>query len=195
MKLDSNYWEEKYKEENIGWDIGDISTPLKEYFDQLADKNLKILIPGCGNSYEAEYLFSIGFKNVFIIDWSETALYNFKSRVKTFPVTNLFQEDFFLHIGKYDIIIEQTFFCSIKPEIRANYAKKVFDLLNEGGKLVGLLFDDELNSDKPPYGGRKHDYVKYFSPYFDFRVYETAYNSIKPRAGREIFVNFVKKII
>lgn len=30
--------------------------PLKVYFDQLTNKDLKILIPGGGNSHEAEYL-------------------------------------------------------------------------------------------------------------------------------------------
>ena len=50
------YWINRYKEERTGWDIGYPSTPLKEYIDQLQDKNLRILIPGAGNGYEAEYL-------------------------------------------------------------------------------------------------------------------------------------------
>jgi hypothetical protein len=43
-----------------GWDLGQVSPPLKAYIDQLTDKNLRILIPGCGNSYEAEYLLEKG---------------------------------------------------------------------------------------------------------------------------------------
>ena len=56
MLFDKEYWNEKYLQGSAGWDIGYASTPLVEYFSQLTDKNLRILIPGCGNAYEAEYL-------------------------------------------------------------------------------------------------------------------------------------------
>ena len=58
MFLSSEYWNTRYVENDFGWDAGEITTPLKTYFDQLKDKSLKILIPGAGNSYEAEYLFN-----------------------------------------------------------------------------------------------------------------------------------------
>ena len=57
MKLNSDYWENRYKTNEISWDAGTITTPLKEYIDQIEDKSIKILIPGAGNSYEFEYLF------------------------------------------------------------------------------------------------------------------------------------------
>jgi hypothetical protein len=44
-----NYWEERYLKNEIGWDIGAVSTPLKEYIDQLTNKACRILIPGAGN--------------------------------------------------------------------------------------------------------------------------------------------------
>lgn len=193
MKFDKEYWNQKYINAKTGWDIGYVSTPLKEYIDQLNNKELKILIPGCGNAYEAEYLVSKGFKNVFLIDWSETALDNFKKRAHEIPDSHLFCEDFFKHEEKYDLIIEQTFFCSLDPAERANYAKKMHGLLNNKGKLAGLLFNDRLNDDVPPFGGSMEEYVKFFEPYFYFKVYETAYNSIKPREGREIFIILLKK--
>ena len=80
MNLDSNSWNDRYLGNNTGWDVGYITTPLKDYFDQLVDKNISILIPGCGNSYEAEYLFNLGFSNVYVLDFSKKALENFKTR-------------------------------------------------------------------------------------------------------------------
>ena len=68
MQTQEQYWSSRYAEERTGWDIGHPSTPLKEYIDQLQNKNLKILIPGAGNAYEAEYLFEQGFKNVYVLD-------------------------------------------------------------------------------------------------------------------------------
>jgi methyl halide transferase len=192
MDIDNKFWDLRYEEGQPGWDIGCISTPLKEYFDQLNDKNIEILIPGAGNAYEAEYLHNKGFENVYVIDWSKKGVESFLLRYPDFPKENIFIENFFEHKGKYDLVIEQTFFCAISPSERKHYSEKVFELLKPGGKLVGLLFDDPLNPDKPPFGGNREEYIKYFKPYFKFKVYETAYNSIKPREGREIFINLVK---
>lgn len=191
--LDAKYWEDRYHGNEIGWDIGYPATPLKEYFDQLKDKNLRILIPGAGNAYEAEYLFNQGFKNVSVIDLAPSALKNLKSRVADFPDENLIEGDFFEHSGQYDLIVEQTFFCALHPELRADYATQMHGLLASGGRLMGLLFDDALNTEHPPYGGTKGEYFDYFNPLFTFKTFERAHNSIKPREDRELFMILVKK--
>jgi hypothetical protein len=59
-ELNAVYWDQKYQNQETGWDIGTISEPLKCYIDQLEDKNIRILIPGCGNAYEAKYLIEKG---------------------------------------------------------------------------------------------------------------------------------------
>tara|TARA_R110001592_G_scaffold5171_4_gene28655 strand:+ start:1031 stop:1615 length:585 start_codon:yes stop_codon:yes gene_type:complete len=193
QELTSDFWINRYKEKTTGWDIGHISTPLKEYFDQLTNKDLKILIPGCGNAYEAEYLFKNGFKNIFVIDFSPIALENFKKRTPNFPDNQLICDNFFKHNSKYDLIVEQTFFCAITPNLRTNYVKHIAQLLNENGKLVGLLFDDKLNDDKPPFGGNKEEYLNYFKSDFTINKMEPAYNSISPRMTKELFINLSKK--
>jgi hypothetical protein len=37
-------------------------------FFQVENKNVKILIPGCGNAHEAELLLEEGFKNITLLD-------------------------------------------------------------------------------------------------------------------------------
>lgn len=193
LTLDKNYWTNRYQQDETGWDVGNITTPLKEYFNQLKNKDLKILIPGAGNAYEAEYLFNNGFKNVFVIDISDEPLKNIKTRVPDFPKEQLILGDFFEHNKTYDLIVEQTFFCALNPKLRSNYAKKMHELLNKKGKLVGLLFNDVLNADQPPFGGNKEEYKNYFSPYFVFKIFATCFNSIKPRENRELFILFERK--
>lgn len=195
MVIDEYYWDNRYKQNDIGWDIGYVSTPLKAYFDQLTNKDLKILIPGGGNSYEAEYLYRSGFKNTNVVDLSETALSNLKSRVPEFPDKNLIHKNFFDLETKYDLIIEQTFFCAIDPSLRSNYVAKTHDLLLEKGKLVGLLFNIPLNKDHPPFGGSKEEYRSLFDPYFDLEVLDISYNSIPERSSNELFIKFIKKFI
>lgn len=187
-------WEQRYQEGNTGWDIGYPSTPLKEYFDQIKDKTIKILIPGAGNAYEAEYLCKQGFINVFILDIAPSPLKKFAERNPDFPKENLIEGDFFKHEGEYDLIMEQTFFCAITPDLRKAYAEKINQLLKPKGRLMGLLWSVELNKDHPPYGGNKEEYHEYFDTYFDYLYFEEAQNSIPPRKGRELFLLAQKKI-
>ncbi|MBT8316232.1 MAG: SAM-dependent methyltransferase [Lutibacter sp.] len=192
-ELNKNYWETKYLNNSTGWDIGEISTPLEVYFNQITDKNIDILIPGAGNSYEAEYLHKNKFKTVDIIDIASQPLQNLKNRVVNFPKENLIHNNFFNHAKKYDLIVEQTFFCALHPESRKAYVEKMASLLKENGKIAGLLFDFELTQEGPPFGGSYEEYLKLFSPFFQIKVLDRCYNSIKPRFGRELFFIFEKK--
>jgi len=193
MDLSSTAWNNRYLNNDIGWDLGEISPPLKAYFDQLNNKELKILLPGGGNSYEAEYLFKNGFKNVFVVDLSKTAIENIKKRVVNFPVSQLIHGNFFDLKEKFDLIIEQTFFCAIHPNLREQYAIKMHQLIKPKGSLVGLLFNVPLNTDRPPFGGNKKEYVNYFKAYFEIKKMEPCYNSYHNRQGRELFVKMSHK--
>ena len=187
------YWELKYKNNTTGWDIGAISTPLKAYIDQIQDKNIKILIPGAGNSYEAEYLLKKGFTNITILDIAKQPLLNIEKRLPKFPKENLIHQDFFEHTSSYDLILEQTFFCALDPELRKAYVNKMYSLLNKNGKLAGLLFNFELTNEGPPFGGSLVEFKQLFSTRFIVKTLEECYNSIKPRNGRELFFIFTKK--
>ncbi|TXD81958.1 methyltransferase domain-containing protein [Subsaximicrobium wynnwilliamsii] len=192
--LSENYWDQRYKNQNMGWDLGTVSPPLKAFIDQLEDTSLRILIPGAGNAYEAEYLWAKGFNQVFVVDLSETALERFKKRVPAFPSNQLLQQNFFDLEDQFDLILEQTFFCALHPNLRNDYAKKMLQLLAPKGKLVGLLFDAELYVDHPPFGGHKNDYLELFSPLFHIDLMSACYNSEENRKGQELFIALRKRI-
>ncbi|MCS6968580.1 MAG: SAM-dependent methyltransferase [Cytophagales bacterium] len=188
--LDKSYWRARYQSCQTGWDIGGVSQPLKAYIDQLPEKakNYRILIPGAGNAYEAEYLWQKGFLRVFVLDIAPEPLENFKARVPDFPTHQLIEEDFFLLQGQFDLVIEQTFFCALLPAQRPHYAKKMAELIVPNGKLVGVLFNVSLNTDRPPFGGSAQEYRRYFDPYFRYKHFAPCYNSIPPRQGSELFI-------
>jgi transcriptional antiterminator Rof (Rho-off) len=193
MELDRTYWEERYSKAETGWDIGGPSTPLKEYIDQLVDKDLRILIPGGGRSWEAEYAHRRGFRQVFIIDLTNAPFDDLLSRCPDFPKAHLIMGDFFAHEGQYDRILEQTFFCALDPALRHRYVAHMEQLLAPGGKLVGVLFNDTLNADRPPFGGSKADYEPLFRRHFEQFTLEPCHNSIIPRAGRELWLCAMKQ--
>ena len=190
-EMSEQFWESRWVDNNIGWDLGKVSPPIKEYVDQLNDKSIQILIPGCGNAYEAEFLFKTGFKNVYIVELSKTAIDSFKKRCPQFPIENIIHSDFFKIKGQYDLIIEQTFFCALEPKFRQDYVDKMTKLLKPGGKLVGLLFNRYF-SDGPTFGGDKDLYKVLFSKTFRIETMEESYNSIEPRQGVELFIKFIK---
>ncbi|MHA6247709.1 methyltransferase domain-containing protein [Pontibacter sp. CAU 1760] len=192
-QINAAYWQKRYQSGQTGWDTGEITPPLKTYFDQLALKDLRILVPGCGRAYEAEYLYKAGFQKVYVADVAEAPLQEFAQRVPDFPKSQLLQQDFFQLQGEYDLIVEQTFFCALDPTLRPAYARQCAALLKPGGKLVGLLFDTTFAHEGPPFGGSNAEYRTYFAPYFKFIHYEQAYNSIKPRQGSELFILLQKK--
>ncbi len=184
------YWEERYQNKETGWDMQQVSPPLKNYIDQLENTALKILIPGAGNAYEAEYLFSKGFLNVYVADIAKTPINNLKTRIPEFPDSQLLHTDVFNIEDSFDLILEQTFFCTLSPKLRSEYAKKMYQLLRSDGKIVGLFFDFPLTAEGPPFGGSKGEYLTYFQDLFDIKILEPCYNSHPKRQGKELFFNF-----
>jgi SAM-dependent methyltransferase len=193
MKLNSDYWEALYKKKETLWDVGEITTPIKTYIDQLEDKTIRILIPGAGNSYEFEYLLQKGFENTFVVDFAKTPLDNIKKRIPQTRPDQLICADFFDLEGSYDLIIEQTFFCALDPELREKYVQKMKSLLNPNGKIIGLLFQFPLSEKGPPFGGSISEYQHLFETDFTINLLEKAHNSIKPRKENELFFIFKKK--
>lgn len=193
MNLNREYWENKYNNEDTGWDIGYISTPLETYINQLSSKNIKILIPGAGKGHEAVHLHKQGFTNVFVVDIAHQPLDHILSAAPDFPKEHLIQMNFFdLELNQFDLILEQTFFCAIDPILRKKYVTTMHNLLNKKGKLVGLLFDFSKTEKGPPFGGSTEEYEKLFSSLFTIKTLEKASNSILPRADRELFFIFEK---
>lgn len=190
--LDQEYWDKQYTSNATGWDLGEVSPPIKEYIDTLEDKNASVLIPGCGNTYEAEYLLQQEFTNVTVIDIAPTLVEKLREKFKNNPNIKIVLGDFFAHQGKYDLIIEQTFFCALTPEMRHEYVSKMYQLLAEKGKIAGLLFNKAFEGG-PPFGGSKAEYELLFNKHFKFLQMDLCQNSIKPRANSELFIELQKK--
>lgn len=187
-KLEAHYWNQQYKDQRSGWDIGYASPAIIAYFQQIPNKQACILIPGAGNAWEAEKLWSMGFTNIYVLDFSQEALLSFQTRVPHFPKSQILNEDFFHHQGSYDYIVEQTFLSSLPINLREDYVKQVFKVLKPQGRLMGLLFNHHFNHEGPPFGGTVDEYKLLFSSHFKFHHFKIAHNSIKPRKKRELFV-------
>lgn len=190
--LNQDYWSARWQNKETKWDIGYASPAIVAVLDTVEDKETRILIPGCGNAYEAEYLHKRGFRNVVVLDYAPEALEQFSRRVPDFPKENLVQADFFtFKAPPFELIIEQTFFCAIDPSRRNEYVERMHELLIRGGTLAGLLFTSVPNEQGPPFPGSEEEYRALFSKYFRIRKMEPCAQSIEPRKGRELWFELV----
>jgi len=185
--LDGTYWRQRYQMNTLGWDIGYANSALLAPLE-LLDRSTRILVPGAGRAWEVERLFGWGFADVFALDVAPEARDAFLKRVPEFPEEQYLIGDFFDHIGTYDRIVEQTFFCALRPELRRDYGIKMGELLSSGGILSGLLFDFPLDGHGPPFGGSQEEYRELFAAqpevWAGFLV-EKATEGIPQRLGRE----------
>ncbi len=192
------FWQQRYEQDSINWDMGEVSPPLKAYIDQLPEsaKDQMILVPGAGNAYEVGYLHEQGFTNVILVDFAPAPIEAFAKRYPSFPAEHLICSDFFaLSPEKYqfDWVLEQTFFCAINPPRRTEYVQKMAELLKPAGELIGLLFDKDFGRDEPPFGGSLEEYRQHFISHFDIDIMELCYNSHPARQGSELFIKLRAK--
>jgi SAM-dependent methyltransferase len=191
LPAERQYWEERWRKGQTGWDLGQVSPPLKAYLSQLTRRDLSILIPGCGNAWEASYLAEAGYSDVTLLDIAPTAVASLRERFGEKVKVHL--GDFFRHEEKHDLMLEQTFFCALPLEQRPVYVRQVHKLLKSGGKLAGVLFNRNFDGAGPPYGGDMAEYRELFEPLFEILVMDPCYNSEAPRQGTEVFILFRKK--
>jgi hypothetical protein len=100
-----------------------------------------------------------------VIDIAPTLVEKLKEKFKNTTAIRIIQGDFFEHKGSYDLILEQTFFCALPPQMRQKYVWKMHQLLADEGILAGLLFNKTFESG-PPFGGSKEEYEKLIDKLF-----------------------------
>ena len=193
MKLDAEYWQSRYAEDDAPWDLGAISPAILEILDGLDNKSMQILIPGSGRGHEAVYLRQKGFSNVYLCDWASGAFDYLLEGFPSYPKEQLLIQDFFTLDQKFDLILEQTFFCALPRTMRYDYARKMGELLTDEGRLTGLLFASEFEKPGPPFGGTKIEYISIFEPYLEVEYMAIAMNSIPPRQGNELIFRALAK--
>ncbi|HNV99547.1 MAG TPA: methyltransferase domain-containing protein [Chitinophagales bacterium] len=192
--LSGDFWQERYTTGTTGWDMGTVSPPLKTIIDALPDKHARILIPGCGNAWEARYLVEQGFTQVTVIDIAPAPVEALQQALgqENQQFCQVILGDFFQHEGQYDVILEQTFFCAINPELRIPYAEKMKSLLAQNGILTGVLFRTPFENPGPPFGGTLEEYQATFEPYLHIETMELCTNSHPKRAGNELLIRLRK---
>ncbi|XP_009781476.2 putative thiol methyltransferase 2 isoform X2 [Nicotiana tabacum] len=157
----SGGWEHCWEKGLTPWDLGQPTPILVDLHQRGALPKGRALVPGCGSlfssSKSAEYF---AFLEADFFTWRPTHL--------------------------FDLIFDYTFFCAIEPEVRAQWASRIRDLLKPDGELITLIFPISDHEGGPPYKVSVFDYEEVLHP-LGIRAESIVENhfAIPPRRGRE----------
>lgn len=179
----ADFWENRYRDNVTPWDAGKVPDSLRAYSSTLPS-GARILIPGCGSAYEADFLAGRGF-DVLAIDFSlaavEAAQKNLAGHANIVRLADFFEFDF----GKpYDVIYERAFLCALPPRMWPQYAPRAAQLLRSGGELAGFFFFRETERG-PPFGTTPEALHALLDPCFELAEDKAVTDSIPVFQGAE----------
>jgi len=165
------FWEKRFREGFTPWDAGRAPATLEQFL-KTQRGGQRVLIPGCGSGYEVRAFAEAGFE-VLAIDFAPAAVEQAQRILG--PLSELVRlEDFFKFDpkGRFDLVYERAFLCSLPRPLRPRYAQRAVELLGPQGKVVGFFFFDD-NERGPPFGLKTGELEALLGEHFD-RVADAA---------------------
>lgn len=187
---EAEYWEQHYREGNIGWDLGAPAPPfvtLLSEADAPAPGSLVALGAGRGND---ALLFARHGFDVTALDFAESAIRETQRAASRAGVpVQTAQHDFFALPSEldhsFDYVLEHTFFSAIDPGRREDYVRTVHRLLKPGGLYIALFYAHGRPGG-PPFTTSYDEVRTLFSPHFSIERLGVPGNSVAQRAGNEL---------
>lgn len=185
------WWNKIYQEEeNPRWNLSAPSETLKDMLPRLKLPKSKVLVLGCGDSYDAAYFAEHGHL-VTAVDISPHAIERSKKLFGHMDNIQWIQSDIFQLpsslMGQFDLIYEYTCLCAIDPERRQELVKVWNQCLHDQGQLMGTFFCMHKRIG-PPFGGTEWEYRERLKKNFHFLFWGRWRKSLPRRQGRELFV-------
>jgi SAM-dependent methyltransferase len=187
------FWQSLYEQGRTGWDLGGPTPVFKRVVaGQWLDPGRMIVI-GAGRGYDARLFSRQGFQ-VTAVDFAPSAIRALQENNDHRAPLAVVSADIFdlpsILFGKFDYVLEYTFYCAIYPQRRETYASVVERLLKPGGRFVGLAFPlDETQNDPrggPPFPVDADELVRNLGKHgLQLKHRERPHDSVRGRLGRE----------
>lgn len=187
------FWQSLYEQGRTGWDL-DGPTPV---FRRLATEQWfnpgRMIVLGAGRGYDARLFARHGFQ-VTAVDFAPAAIRALREKNDRKAPLAVVNADIFdlprILFGKFDYVLEYTFYCAIHPRQRVAYASVVQRLLKPRGRFVGLAFPlDETQNERhsgPPFPVDADELVHNLGRHgLQLEHRERPQDSVRGRLGRE----------
>ena len=186
-----DFWTSRYAAGKTPWDFGGVPAALKSFLARSSAPG-RVLIPGCGSGYETQAFHEAGYE-VAAIDFSPAAVDQAK-RALGVLAERVILGDFFTHDfgqGRFDLIYERTFLCSMPPSRWPDYANRMAELLSPGGRLIGVFLYGQ-QSEGPPYPLTDKQTEQLFQRHFRLVRSEAVTDSLPLFRGMERWQEWLK---
>ncbi len=194
---DRQAWNQRYEDQNTGWDLGEPSPVLKAFLPEFLDQNeltgrsLRVAVIGCGRGHDARFVANLGLETIGF-DFAPLAIADARGLATQAGLTDgqlRFEEMDIFAIApewrdQFDLVIEHTCFCAIDPDRRPDYVESVRSLLKPGGQLIGIFFTHNRPGG-PPFGTTETEVLELFTPQFNRELWELSEHSIGRRKNDE----------
>ncbi|MDB6058275.1 MAG: thiopurine S-methyltransferase [Verrucomicrobiales bacterium] len=188
------YWEERYQTGDMPWEKGEPSPGVVDFIaDNPELPRGTVLVPGCGTGHDVRVWAKAGFQATGM-DLAPSAMRLAHERTVAANLKAEFvQGDFLRDTPKqpFDWLFEHTLFCAIQLEERNLYVEAVKRWLKPSGNFVAVFYMID-EKDGPPFGTKRDELVKRFSPHFDL-VKEWVPRSYPNRTGLELMMWWRRK--
>ena len=189
------FWDLRYEAAFTPWSQANLPQSWLSFLNThtfaQAPHDTRVLVPGCGESFEVADLVQRGF-NTVAIDFSHAAIAAAKQSlgdIANAPNCQLKQADFFaaeLTANPFDLVYERAFLCSLPPDRRQEYATQMAKVIKPNGLLVGFFCYDPAPKG-PPFGLEADGLKALIGGRFQRIARNTPTDSIAVFAGREQF--------
>ncbi|MFM0390921.1 class I SAM-dependent methyltransferase [Paraburkholderia phytofirmans] len=186
------FWDERFERGFMPWDQAGVPSAFESFAARHA--GAAVLIPGCGSAYEAVWLAGQGYP-VRAIDFSPAAVAAAHEQLGAQHAHLVEQADFFTYESPFTPawIYERAFLCALPLARRADYARRMADLLPGGALLAGFFFIGATPKG-PPFGIERAELDALLEPYFELIEDEAVHDSIAVFAGRERWLTWRRRV-
>jgi hypothetical protein len=184
------FWDERFERGFTPWDQAGVPAGFQRFAARHPDA--AVLIPGCGNAWEALWLAREG-RRVQAIDFSPAAVAAARAQLGQYEaVVEL--ADFFTWqpAGAPDWIYERAFLCALPLARRGDYAQRMADLLPPGALLAGYFFLGATPKG-PPFGIDRPVLDALLGPAFELIGDEPVSDSLPVFEGRERWLTWRRR--
>lgn len=181
-------WQKHYAEDDLRWDLSQVAPPFVRLWEEEKFGQGKVIVPGCGRGHEVLFLAAKGLQ-VTGLDYAPGAVDLLSRSLKEKGLqADVLHQDFFElgedHSSRYDLMLEQAFFCAIHPSKRCAYVEMAGKILKKGALLAGLFYETNEEGG-PPFNTTPADILDHFSDEFHIETLKKTPHSVEKRKDKE----------
>jgi SAM-dependent methyltransferase len=193
MTHDSDDWEQRYQDGELGWDLGTAAPPLLRAAKTLPRS--RAVVVGCGTGHEALALARLGFE-VTGVDFAPSAIERARANAAQAKSPARFLQADVLQLpgseAPWPLWVEHTCFCAIDPAQRDAYVAAAERSIAPGGHLLGLFYAHGRPGG-PPFTTDRAEVERRFGPGFELVSMEVPPDSHARRKGEELLALFRRR--